>query len=144
MTSEEHFRKLENMYHGAPCNEYYNPTLTVSPGKSEIIIPVKRSFFHAAGAVHGSTYFKAMDDAAFFSANSLVTNVFVLTANFNIHLTRPISTGAMRAIGTVLSRTPGQFIAEAVLYDSKEREIARGMGSFVRSAIELTPEIGYR
>ena len=143
MTSEEHYRKLENMYHSAPCNEYYNPTLTVWEGKAEIVIPVKRSFFHAAGAVHGSTYFKALDDAAFFSANSLVTRVFVLTANFNIHLTRPISSGSMRAVGTVVSSTPGQFIAESVLYDSKDREIARGMGSFVRSAIELTSEIGY-
>ena len=144
MTPEEHYRKLENMYHIAPCNEYYNPTLTVGEGKAEIVIPVKESLFHAAGAVHGVTYFKALDDAAFFSANSLVTKMFVLTANFTIYLTRPISSGSMRAIGSVVNTTRSQFIAESILYDSKDREIARGMGSFVRSAIELTREIGYK
>ena len=143
MDNEEHYRKLENMYHSAPCNEYYEPSLKVKKGFAEIIIPVKKNFFHAAGAVHGSTYFKALDDAAFFSANSLVENVFVLTTNFTIYLTGPISSGKMRASGKVVKSTRSQLLAESILYDSKDREIARGIGSFVRSTIDLGPEIGY-
>jgi hypothetical protein len=43
MSREEHFRALERMYHGALCNEYYAPTLTVSEGTSEVIIPSARN-----------------------------------------------------------------------------------------------------
>lgn len=144
MKKTEHFRKLKNMYLAAPCNEYYNPEITIEEGSAEIQIPVKKSFFHAAGATHGSVYFKALDDAAFFSANSLVENVFVLTTTFTVHLTRPISSGKMRANGRVVNSTRSHIIAESVLFDSKDREIARGLGSFMRSSIELSPDIGYK
>ena len=33
----EHFRKLERLYHGAPINRFYGPTLTVSHGAAELI-----------------------------------------------------------------------------------------------------------
>lgn len=88
MDLEAHYRKLENMYHSAPCNVYYNPHLTVEDSKAVVLIPVKSNLFHAAGAVHGSVYFKALDDAAFFSVSSNVTDVFVLTVDFNISFRR--------------------------------------------------------
>jgi acyl-coenzyme A thioesterase PaaI-like protein len=69
------------------------------------VIPVRPEFFHAAHAVHGSVYFKALDDAAFFAVNSLVTDVFVLTASYNLYLTRPVTEGALRAVGRVVHRS---------------------------------------
>ena len=144
MMDETHFRKLENMYHGSRCNEYYNPTLVVEHGSAKLEIPVKEDFFHAAGAVHGSVYFKALDDAAYFSVNSLVENVFVLTTSFNIVLTRPVSSGILFAVGKVLEKTPDKFTAESILYDSSDKVIARGKGNFVKSAVELGPNIGYK
>lgn len=140
---EEHFRKLERMYHVAPANEYYRPALRVSEGASEVDIRVRRKFFHAAAAVHGSVYFKALDDAAFFAVNSLVTDVFVLTVSFNIYLTRPVSHGILRARGSVVHRSRQIFLAEAQLFDEDSRQIARGSGSFMRSQVALSPEIGY-
>ena len=50
MPSDEHYRKLERMYAGAPINEYYRPTLTVSEGAAEVVIAVRPDFFHAARA----------------------------------------------------------------------------------------------
>lgn len=143
MTKEEHFRKLERMYASAPTNEYYAPTMRVSEGRAEVIIPVRPDFFHVGGAVHGSVYFKALDDAAFFAANSLVGDVFVLTVSFNVYLTRPISEGEMKATGRVVHRSGRLFIAESILVDSDGREIARGSGTFVPSTIALSPELGY-
>ncbi len=35
------------------------------------------------------------------------------------------------------------LIAESVLTDQEGRELARGSGSFMKSRVELTPEIGY-
>ncbi len=134
---DRHYRRLEALYRSAPCNRYYAPRIAVSEGRAEIVIPVREDFFHAAGAVHGSTYFKALDDAAFFAANSLVAGVFVLTASFNLYLTRPISDGEMRAAGEVVHRSRSRLIAESVLFDSEGREIARGSGVFVRSKIPL-------
>jgi uncharacterized protein (TIGR00369 family) len=144
MDPEEHFRRLERAYASAPINRYYAPVLRVSEGRAELTIPVKADFFHAAGAVHGSVYFKALDDAAFFAANSLVLDVFVLTASFNMYLTRPVTGGEIRATGAVVHRSMNLIVAESVLVDSQDRQIARGSGTFMRSRIELTAEIGYR
>ncbi len=143
MPDPEHFRKLERMYRSAPINEYYQPTLTISEGRSQLVIPVRPAFFHAAGAVHGSVYFKALDDSAFFAVNSLVEDVFVLTVSFNLYLTRPVSQGLIQANGQVVSRSRRLFVAESVLLDSDGREIGRGSGSFMPSTIALSPEVGY-
>jgi len=139
----EHFRKLERMYHSAPINAFFQPVLKIGEGEAELEIPVRPEFFHAASAVHGSVYFKALDDVAFFAVNSLVTDVFVLTVTFNIYLTRPISEGMLRARGRIVHRSRQLFLADAEAFDSQSRQIARGSGSFMRSAIALSPEIGY-
>jgi uncharacterized protein (TIGR00369 family) len=140
---EDHYRKLERMYVRAAVNEYFRPALQVDDGRAVVIIQVRPEFFHAAGAIHGSIYFKALDDAAFFATNSLVPEVFVLTVSFNIYLTRPVSEGQLTAIGTVVHRSRNLFVAESIARDSHGREVARGSGTFMRSQIPLTPEIGY-
>src|SRR5215831_3380101 len=89
----DHLRKLEHMYLKAPINAFYSPRISVSQGEAEITIPVKPDFFHAADAVHGSVYFKLLDDAAFFAVNSLIEDYFALTASFTTYLLHPISEG---------------------------------------------------
>jgi len=144
MDLEDHYRKLENMYHSAPCNAYYNPHLTVEDGKAVVLIPVKSNLFHAAGAVHGSVYFKAMDDAAFFSVSSNVTDVFVLTVDFKISFRRPISSGTMRAEGKVVARDNDKFTAETKVFDDTNNLIGQGSGIFLKSRIPLSEELGYQ
>lgn len=140
---DEHFRRLERMYHGAPINRFFRPVIRVSNGATELDVPLRPDFFHAAHAVHGSVYFKALDDAAFFAVSSVVPDVFVLTASFNIYLTRPVIEGTLLATGRVVHRTRTLFLAEAELRDEQQRLVARGSGSFMRSTIALTPEVGY-
>jgi uncharacterized protein (TIGR00369 family) len=140
---ETHFRKLELMYATAPINRFYAPVLHISEGRAELTIPIKPEFFHAAGAIHGSVYFKALDDTAFFAANSIVTDVFVLTVSFNVYLTRPVSSGELRATGTLVHRSRNLFIAESVILNAEGKQVARGSGTFVRGLVALTPEIGY-
>lgn len=144
MGKSNHYRKLENMYLKAPCSEFYDPKIKVSKGTAEIIIPIRGDFFHAAGATHGSVYFKAMDEAAYFAVNSLVDDAFVLTVNFNTQIIRPIVTGKMKAVGKVVYQSRRYYFAESVVFDSKGREIGRGHGNYVKSAIPLTEEIGYK
>ena len=109
----------------------------------DLSIAVRPDFFHAAHAVHGSVYFKVLDDAAFFAVNSLVTDVFVLTVTYNVYLTRPVTAGVLTATGHVVNRSRNLFIAEAELVDDRGRSVGRGSGSFMRSAIPLSPEVGY-
>jgi uncharacterized protein (TIGR00369 family) len=142
--NKQHFRKLERMYAAAPCNRYYRPKIAVSEGAAEIRIPVRKKFFHAAGAVHGSVYFKILDDAAFFACNSMVRDFLVLTASFSVTLVRPVTAGTMRGEGKVLNATRNLMMAESRLLDAGGREVARGVGMFVRSRLRLSPAIGYR
>lgn len=143
MTDPDHYRKLERLYARAPINDFFRPTLTVAEGEAEVACEADPRFFHAAGAVHGSVYFKMLDDAAFFAANSLVPEVFVLTASFNTYLMRPVSEGVLTARGRCVSHSRRIILAESVLLDASGREIARGSGSFMKSQIALTPDIGY-
>jgi uncharacterized protein (TIGR00369 family) len=143
METANHFQKLENMMHSAPIVKLTGARVVISRGQAEIVLPVNREFFHAAGALHGAMYFLALDNAAFFAVNSLVEDVFVLTTSFTTYLTRPVSEGHVRAVGKVVNQNRTQFIAEAVLFDSHDMEIGRATGLFVRSRIPLSKEIGY-
>ena len=143
MEEQQHFRKLEKMYLASPLNDFYGETISISNAYAEVEIEVKEAFFHAAQAVHGSVYFKLLDDSAFFAANSLEKEFFVLTSSFNTYLTRPITSGKMKAIGKVVNINRTQFIAESVVYNSDGKEIARGSGVFVRSKIPLVSVDGY-
>lgn len=143
MSDDKHFTALENMYKAAPINEIYKPRILVGEAYSEIEIDLEDKFYHAAGAVHGSVYFKMLDDAAFFAANSIEREVFVLTTSFTIYLTKPVSFGIMKAVGEVVNQTRSQFIAESILYNSENSEIARGSGLFVRGKTKLSEAMGY-
>jgi hypothetical protein len=44
------------MYLAAPINDYFRPSIELAPGRARITMPVRRSSFHAAGALHGSVY----------------------------------------------------------------------------------------
>jgi uncharacterized protein (TIGR00369 family) len=142
-TLDDHYRKLERMYALAPINRFFEPVLHVTDGRAELSMPVKPELFHAAHAIHGSVFFKALDDSAFFAANSQVTDVFVLTVSFNIYIVRPVSAGELRAVGTVAHRSRNLTVADSVAYDSEGRQVARGTGSFMRSQIALSSDIGY-
>ena len=143
MSSEEHYRKLERMYASAPINEFFEPVLRVSEGRADLTLKVRERLFHAAHAVHGSVYFKALDDAAWFAVNSLIEDVFVLTTSFNIYLVRPISKGVMTATGRVVHYSKRLYVAESTLTDEDGRQLARGSGTFVKGATPLTREVGY-
>ena len=138
MRDQEHYRRLEKMYLSAEFNKIYQPELTISEGEAEVSFEAGPHLHHAGNAVHGSNYFKALDDAAFFAVNSLVEDVFVLTVTFNIHLLRPISEGRMIAKGKVVNVGRTVWVADSTLVDEKGRVLGRGTGTFMRSRTALT------
>jgi uncharacterized protein (TIGR00369 family) len=143
---EIHFRRLERMYLSARVNNHlYNGiTITISDQKAELTLKIEEKFFHAANAIHGSVYFKMLDDAAFFAVNSIVKDVFVYTVSFNVQLLRPVSSGIIKSIGELKFKSSNLFIADSTLLDENNKLVGRGSGNFMKSKIELTQEIGYK
>jgi len=134
------------MYLSAPVNEgiYKGITINILHEKAELTLDIEEKFFHAANAIHGSVYFKMLDDAAFFAVNSIVNDVFVYTVSFNVQLLRPVTHGIVRSVGELKFKSNNLFIADAELFDQNGKLAGRGSGNFMKSKIALTEDIGYR
>jgi len=145
--TEEHYRKLERMYlQSAPINVevYQGIQLNVSSERAESSLPIDPKFFHAANSLHGSVYFKMLDDAAFFAVNSIVQDVFVYTVSFNIQMLRPVNGGVIKSVGELKFKSSNLFIADSNLFDDNNQLVGRGTGNFMRSKIALNAGIGYK
>lgn len=140
-----HWRALEGLYASAPINRLFDSRLEIpGEGAARITFTVGPEVHHAAGAAHGTIYFKMLDDAAFYAANTLVTDRFLLTTSFNLHFVRPIRAGRIVAHGHWVSGRRRVFVAESRLVDEEGEEIGRGTGTFMRSHISLSGLPGYR
>ena len=139
-----HWQALEGLYASAPINSLFRSKLTITgEGQSRIAFDIDKVHHHAAGAAHGTIYFKMLDDAAFYAANTLVTDRFLLTTSFNLHFSRPVRSGPVVAEGRWISGRRRVLVAEARLLDAEGEEIGRGTGTFMRSHIPLSGLDGY-
>ena len=140
-----HWKALESLYASAPINGSFRSTLSIPrEGRARIGFTVDESMFHAAGAAHGTIYFKMLDDAAFYAANTIVSDRFLLTTSFNLHFSRPLRQGEVVAEGKWISGRRRVLVAESRLVDAEGEEVARGTGTFMRSKIALSGLAGYR
>ena len=140
-----HYRALEALYASAPVNGLFDSRLEIlGEGQARIRFTVDERLHHAAGAAHGTVYFKMLDDVAFYAANSMVSDRFLLTTGFTLHFTKPIRSGEVTAEGRWISGKRRVFIAESHLIDAEGDEIGRGTGTFMRSHIALSGLPGYR
>ena len=100
---EAHLRALEALYASAPINRLFESDARACPrpGGARSASPSRPTAFHAAGAAHGTLYFKMLDDAAFYAANGLVSDRFLLTTAFNLHFTKPMRGGEARRRGAL-------------------------------------------
>ena len=139
-----HYRALERLYASAPVNGLFDSRLEITAeGRLEHLFQVTEGVHHAAGAAHGTIYFKMLDDAAFYAANTLATDRFLLTTSFNLHFTKPVKAGEVVAEGRWVSGKRRVFVAESRLVDAEGDEIGRGTGTFMRSRIALSSLPGY-
>jgi len=134
------------MYLHGRINQKIYDTTSISVKEEEAIIEmvVTDKYFHAMNAMHGSVYFKLLDDAAFFAVNSIVKDFFVLTTSFHIQLTRPVTEGKIKAVGKLKFKSRSLFVAEATLYNEQGKEVAFGTGNFMISKAPLSEDIGYK
>src|SRR6218665_2749394 len=139
-----HWRALEGLYASAPVNRQFPSSLGISgEGRARISFVIEPRHYHAAGAAHGTIYFKMLDDAAFYAANTLVTDRFLLPAWFNLLFRKPVREGVVVAEGRWISGRRRVLVAESRLLDAEGEEIGRGTGTFMRSRMSLSSLDGY-
>jgi uncharacterized protein (TIGR00369 family) len=140
-----HFERLEKMYLNANINSkmFTSTTAKISEAKAEIGLTISEKHFHALGAIHGSVYFKLLDDSAYFAVSSIVKDFFVLTTSFNLNIIKPSSKGNLTAIGSVKYQSKNLYVAESKILNQKGEEIAFGTGNFSKSKVKLDSNIGY-
>jgi uncharacterized protein (TIGR00369 family) len=142
--AQAHLRALESLYRCAAINSLFRSAIEIpEQGLARIRFDIDETMFHAAGAAHGTLYFKMMDDAAFYACNAMVSDRFLLTTAFNLNFTRPLKAGPVTAEGRWVSGRRRVFVGEARLIDSEGEEAARGTGTFMRSHIPLAGLPGY-
>lgn len=142
---KSHHRGLEALFRAAPINQVIDSRLTIlGEGEARIEFPINPLLFHAAGGLHGVVHYKAMSDAAFYAANSLFTDRFLLTSSFNLTFIKPAEVGALVAEGRWISGRKRILIADAKLINEDGDIIARGTGTFAPSALLLTANKAYQ
>lgn len=148
MDNSQHYFLLENLYKEAPIVEKVYPAtqIQVRNGFARIEWQVEEQFHHAAGSLHGSAYFRLLDDAAYFAASSNKTEFFLVTASFKLQFLRPVSVGVLCAEGRVIEQAENRLIqAEARLFTREGKIVAKGSGTFARSKKRLyTLGAGFR
>jgi acyl-coenzyme A thioesterase PaaI-like protein len=140
---DTHWEKLERLYLGAPCNEYFDPGVRIAEGEAEVVVPIQDKFFRVGGDVHSAIGFTAMVDSAALAVNSMVEKALVVPVNFDTQLTCPLATGELIARSRFLGMSGDHYLAESVMTDSEGRELGRGKGAFKESDISLSADIGY-
>lgn len=102
------------------------------------------NFWHSAQALHGSLYFKGLDDAAYFAANSVELGFLVLTARFEIELLGMIRCEDVRSVGFFERREGRKIWARSEQFDDQGQLVARGSGLFIVGNIPLNEDVNYK
>ncbi|MBI3135544.1 MAG: PaaI family thioesterase [Bacteroidetes bacterium] len=133
-----HFQRLMRLYEKAPIHNFYQGIkLLVDDKKAIISLPIDERYFHGGMAVHGSVYFKLLDDAAYFACQSQIYDYFIVTTNFNISLRRPIVSGTITATGEFECFDENIIRARATLTDENGKVCGTGIGEFMKSKTAL-------
>ena len=131
MPNKAWYQQLEQLFNVNPCNEYYDVSIQVGAGEATVTLAVRPDMLHGGGTLHGSIYFKALDDAATFAASSLQEQEIFVTASFNIHFLRPISAGSFTSTARVLHQSRRLVLVEAEAVAENGRKLAHGSGTFM-------------
>ncbi len=132
-----HYRRCAKMYRFAPVNspDRFAARVHVGPKQAVVMMPPKAEYCHSAFALHGCNYFKMLDDACFFAAQSTNSTHFAVTTSFTTYITRPVvpsdEVPLLTSRGVVTSASKSLILAEAVMTMPDGTEVARGSGTFM-------------
>jgi uncharacterized protein (TIGR00369 family) len=136
---KSHYSGLEALFRASAINQIFESKLTIcGEGETRIDFVIDSKLFHVAGGIHGVVHYKAMSDAAFYAANSLFTDRFLLTSSFNLNFIKAVTVGPLVAEGRWVSGRKRILIADARLIDGEGEVVARGTGTFAPSSLLLS------
>lgn len=134
--NEQHFRRLQDVYHTAPVNVEMKPKLEVSWGAATSVMVAEKKYFHAGKGLHGALYFKMLDDTAYFACQSVEREYFLLTAEFTTRFFKPVTGGELVCESKIDHIDGKKYRASAKLFWNDELA-GEGSGLFLRSRIRL-------
>ena len=117
--------------------EDWNDELVIEEKGTSLTQSTTENHFHAAGALHGSVFFKMLDDAAFFAAQAKETTYFINTVSFDVKFFRKHTVGLLTAVGKLEAATRQHFVASAQITNEKGKLIASGSGVFLKTQVKL-------
>ena len=103
--------------------EFGSATFALEPGEEH---------YNPIGSVHGGVYATLLDSAAGCAVQTVLpAGTGYTSLDLNVKFLRPITvdTGKVRAVGTVLSDGRRTALAQAVLFDSRDRLLAHATSS---------------
>tara|TARA_B100001989_G_C24383647_1_gene385598 strand:+ start:309 stop:758 length:450 start_codon:yes stop_codon:yes gene_type:complete len=124
-------KELLHNYLNHPMHTGLNLSVQQDNGTARVSMVVNPNICNLVGTLHGSFYFKLMDDACFFAAISLNHHHFVATANFNIHYFLPVSKGKLSAIAKVINHDKNKYVCDCDIVDEDKHFCGHGSGLFV-------------
>ena len=137
MPNEAHYRRLEKLYQTGPINHFIASTLEITSGLAKVSIKTAPTYKHGGGVLHGSIYFKALDDACVFAVASVIDDAVVTTVTFNVTFARPFLGDVLVATGRLRHQSRRLFVADSEIHDGQGRLVAKGNGTFMKTTIAL-------
>lgn len=142
----QHLEALGEMYAKAPISGRINQhkiefkNIHDSPYPSGVIcMEAREELNHPGGTMHGSAYFKLLDDAAWFTAQGIEADYFIYTTSFTTYINRPVVAGTkLVASGKIVNATKSLIIAESkIVEETTGKLVASGSGTFMKSNVRL-------
>ncbi len=144
METIEHQKRLQRVYASAPIMRFYNTSyLRFLEEGTTTTLTVESKYFHGQRALHNSVYFRMLEDAAYFACAAQEPDFHLSTSSFTTNFEEPVSTGKIKAIGTVLKSTKDGYTATAELKDENDVVLATGKGTYKRTEMKWAKVFGY-
>ncbi len=134
---QDHLRQLQRRYDDAPANQRFGATARVREGKATVTLKVSPEALFPRDSADTAVLFKAVHDAAYLAASSLVLDGALITTRFELDVSGAAREEEITAMGRAVSSTSSQVFAEARLFSSSDEEVACGEGHFSHSNVAL-------
>ena len=132
--SRERLEELMTLFNErAPIARYFGMRLSYTDDGSAVIdLPYNPQLDHALDGIHGGVYATMLDSAGWFAAAAAhEISCWLATSEITVHFFEPVAGLALKAVGRVLKHGKRQDIAEARLYDEKNRLVGHATGTFI-------------
>jgi uncharacterized protein (TIGR00369 family) len=118
-------------YINHPMHKPLNMSVALKEKSAKITMSVHSSVLNFVGILHGSIYFKLMDDACFFAVIATNQSSFVVTSNMTVNYIKPVSEGMIITHASVITKRGRLYLCESHITNLEGSILAHATGSFI-------------